>query len=457
MPRGHAAVGQLWCPSAGVWQSGAALPGLGGVLGRLAGVQRCWSGQLPCPAAVGEAEGEQPAQVERGDAVVEPGVVLLDPAVGHASVAAGEPGDGAFDHGPVGPVGGLERLVGGPLPVVALQLVVHVQAHGPSLRGGGAARCERAAAAGGPEGRGPLGRQGAGDPVRAGQGAGRSVVGEVVDGEPARHCRPERPWLEERRPFPLVEGGEHVAGGVGGVTEHLDLAGLLVDGGIGGDQVRPDGGVAVVRPGGLGQPDFGDQPGVRFDHHVGLEPVPVLLAGLVGVPGVGVDGGDHPVRRGPPGDPPPPVGAVGALGRFDVLAGHQRQQRHRFGRLPTLGLDRVEVQSVQQGEGVADQRGHQLVTGGRVVPRDRRLPGLRVVLPGQRRQPGATLDDHLGCAGHLAAHPTDLGDQLGHRVLAGHRIVEDRGVQRPPPLPGQHTGLRRSPPGPRRRSAAAAR
>ena len=74
------------------------------------------------------------------------------------------------------------------------------------------------------------------------EGAGRSVVGEVVDGEPARHCRPERPWLEDRRPFPLVEGGEHVAGGVGGVTEHLHLAGLLVDGGIGADQVRPDGG-----------------------------------------------------------------------------------------------------------------------------------------------------------------------------------------------------------------------
>ena len=32
----------------------------------------------------------------------------------------------------------------------------------------------------------------------------------------------------------------------------------------------------------------------------------------------------------PAGDAPPPVGAVGALGRFDVLPGHQRQQRQRL-------------------------------------------------------------------------------------------------------------------------------
>ena len=30
-----------------------------------------------------------------------------------------------------------------------------------------------------------------------------------------------------------------------------------------------------------------------------------------------------------PGDPPPPVAPVGALGGFHVLPGHQRQQRHR--------------------------------------------------------------------------------------------------------------------------------
>ena len=39
-----------------------------------------------------------------------------------------------------------------------------------------------------------------------------------------------------------------------------------------------------------------------------------------------------------PRDPPPPVAPIGALGRFHVLPGHQRQQRHRGrGRLVELG------------------------------------------------------------------------------------------------------------------------
>jgi hypothetical protein len=34
--------------------------------------------------------------------------------------------------------------------------------------------------------------------------------------------------------------------------------------------------------------------------------------------------------------------------------------------------------------------------------------------------------------GSLAGDPADRGDQLGHRVLAGDRIIEDGGIQRPP-------------------------
>jgi hypothetical protein len=45
--------------------------------------------------------------------------------------------------------------------------------------------------------------------------------------------------------------------------------------------------------------------------------------------GVGVDGGDDPVTGDLAGDPPAPIGPVRALGRFHVLAGNQRQQRHR--------------------------------------------------------------------------------------------------------------------------------
>ena len=52
--------------------------------------------------------------------MVEPGVVLIDSAVGHSPVAAGQPGDGAFDHRAVSTIGGLEVFVGGALAVLAL-------------------------------------------------------------------------------------------------------------------------------------------------------------------------------------------------------------------------------------------------------------------------------------------------------------------------------------------------
>src|SRR5687768_17270906 len=71
------------------------------------------SGQYPGSVLDGEAHGQESAQVEGGDAVVEPVVVLLDPAVGHPPSSSSEPGDGAFDHGPVLAVGGLEALLGG--------------------------------------------------------------------------------------------------------------------------------------------------------------------------------------------------------------------------------------------------------------------------------------------------------------------------------------------------------
>ena len=48
--------------------------------------------------------------------------------------------------------------------------------------------------------------------------------------------------------------------------------------------------------------------------------------------------------------------------------------------------------------------------------------------------------DHLGRAGHLAAHPADRADQLGHRVLGGDRVIEHRGVQRPAGLTRQRPG-----------------
>ena len=53
----------------------------------------------------------------------------------------------------------------------------------------------------------------------------------------------------------------------------------------------------------------------------------------------------------------------------------------------------------------------------------------------------AVLPDHLRRAGHRPGDPADRGDQLGDRVLGGHRVIQDRGIQRPTGLPGQHPGL----------------
>ena len=55
------------------------------------------------------------------------------------------------------------------------------------------------------------------------------------------------------------------------------------------------------------------------------------MDGFVCVSGVRIDGGHHPVGGYLLGDAPPPVGAVGPVDGFYVLAGDQGQQRHRPG------------------------------------------------------------------------------------------------------------------------------
>ena len=130
---------------------------------------------------MGEAEGEESAQVDCRDSGVEPVVVPGHASVAESPVATGQPGDGALHHGPVLPIGSLESLVGGPLPVLALQQIVLVELDGSAFRGGRAAAPERAGAAGEPEHcLAGLGDR-LGDPGRARQRAGGRVVGEVVE------------------------------------------------------------------------------------------------------------------------------------------------------------------------------------------------------------------------------------------------------------------------------------
>src|SRR5665647_2888398 len=69
---------------------------------------------------------------------------------------------------------------------------------------------------------------------------------------------------------------------VGGVGQDLHV-GVIGDGGVCGEELDPAGGVAVLGAGSHRQGCGGDQAGVGLDGDVGLEPVLLLLPGLVSV------------------------------------------------------------------------------------------------------------------------------------------------------------------------------
>jgi hypothetical protein len=142
------------------------------------------------------------------------------------------------------------------------------------------------------------------------------------------------------------------------------------------------------------------------------------------MPGLWVDGGDDPIPRDPAGDPP----GSWPRARLDVLAGHQRQQRHRLGLLITqlrIGDRR------QRHQRVVDQPRHQRLLGLRVIPGTLGLA--RTVIVMRPKLDLAGLPDQ-------PAHPADRRHQLGDRVLGGDRILQDGGVQHPPTPTGKHPG-----------------
>jgi hypothetical protein len=175
--------------------------------------------------------------------------------------------------------------------------------------------------------------------------------------------------------------------------------------------------------------------------------IPALLRRLASVASIRINGGDDPIRGDLAGDlagdPPAPIGPIrtlSTLSRLHILACHQRQQRQQRHRSLLLLIQLGALQRRDQRGRVVDQRRHQRILGGRVVPVDLRLARGGVVVAAAHRC------DLGGRAGHLPPDPADRGDQLGDGVLGGDRIGQDRGVHRPPPPTSKHPGLLHHPP-----------
>ncbi len=125
---------------------------------------------------------------------------------------------------------------------------------------------------------------------------------------------------------------------------------------------------------------------------------------------------------------------VDARTTIDALEGvglDDEQADHRL--LLDVDDHTVVGDGVEDGAGVVDESGDQLVTGGRVIPRTRRLASRLVVVSG---------DVRCGRRRDGAADPTNHRHQLRHRVLRGDRVVEQRRVERSAGLAGQHPSRR---------------
>src|SRR5208282_5283412 len=131
--------------------------------GSLCGASRAlaaWSGgRRPGAIAAGQALAEQVAQVQRGGAALEPGVVLGRPAVAELeppSPEGGDLGDGAFHIGPPGRVFLAQPGVSCPAGAGgAEQVIAEVQDELAAGLAGGAPLAQRAVPAGDAEGSDP--------------------------------------------------------------------------------------------------------------------------------------------------------------------------------------------------------------------------------------------------------------------------------------------------------------
>ena len=138
------------------------------------------------------------------------------------------------------------------------------------------------------------------------------------------------------------------------------------------------------------------------------------------MPGLNVDGGDHPVPGGLAGDPEHPVVAF-----FDVLPGHQGQHVRRGS-----GARRERL-AVQRAQRVGDQLIDQGLAGGRVVRVTRWLArsGLVMVAVQHPPEPPRTGPP----AGSSAARTLRTAARNWVTCSGCHGVVDRGGIQNPGP------------------------
>lgn len=138
----------------------------------------------------GQAQFQQSAEVQSGDAQLQPCVVFLDSEESQAPVPAGDqPANGSLHQGPVCPVAMLKFGLPGRGPVGALSGVVFRNDNFTDTLGLAADIPQRTGLAAGPEVHVALGADGTDFTGRTGEGVVGIVVGEVIQIMTAGHCR----------------------------------------------------------------------------------------------------------------------------------------------------------------------------------------------------------------------------------------------------------------------------
>ena len=159
-----------------------------------------------------------------------------------------------------------------------------------------------------------------------------------------------------------------LAGPIRGIAEHVALNAGFVVGQV-GDQIMGDGSVTSI----AGCHDgVGDDLGIRINSDMTLVAVEAPGGGLVTVTGLGINGGDHPIRRDFPGDTECGIATI-----LTVLAQDRGQQfpglADRAGHLPAL-------EDAQTREPVRSEISHEQFAGRGVIPIADRFAGRAVVI-----------------------------------------------------------------------------